>query len=236
MIVPGGGLSPEGSRWIACRFGFFLPVRVLSCLFRRLFLDRLMALHEAGHLVFFGAQAGLTDRPAFAAHLTPLRKAEWAVYAKRPSGGPEAVLAYLSRYTHRVAISNSRLVACDAASVTFRWKDYRARGQGAPWQKNMSLTDDEFIRRFLIHVLPRSFHRIRHYGLLASATRAATIARIRGLLGAVPPNGGVPPEAEASPPASPCPCCGGPMIVIEILGRVMTSRPGTGSSFKVDTS
>ena len=236
MIVPGGGLSPDGSRWVACRSGFFLPVRVLSRLFRRFFLNRLMALHEAGHLVFFGAQAGLADRRAFAAHLAPLRKAEWVVYAKRPFGGPEAVLAYLSRYTHRVAISNSRLVACDAASVTFRWKDYRARGKGAPWQKTMSLAPDDFIRRFLMHVLPRGFHRIRHYGLLASATRAAAIARIRDLLGAVPPTDGVPPEAEASPPASPCPCCGGRMIVIEIIGRVVTSRPGTGSSFKVDTS
>ena len=236
MIVPGGGLSPDGSRWIACRPGFFLPVRVLSRLFRRLFLDRLMALHEADHLVFFGAQAELADRRAFAAHLAPLREAEWVVYAKRPFGGPEAVLAYLSRYTHRVAISNSRLVACDDTTVTFRWKDYRARGKGAAWQKTMTLAADEFIRRFLIHVLPRGFHRIRHYGLLASATRAATITRIRGLLGAVPPIDGVPPEAEASPPASPCPCCGGRMIVIEILGRVVTSRPGTGSSFKIDTS
>ena len=148
---------------------------------------------------------------------------------------PEAVLAYLSRYTHRVAISNSRLVACDDTTVTFRWKDYRARSKGVAWQ-TMSLAPDDFIRRFLIHVLPRGFHRIRHYGLLAGPTRAATIARIRGLLGAVPPNDGVSPEAEASPPASPCPCCGGRMIVIEILGRVVTSRPGTGSSFKIDTS
>ena len=146
------------------------------------------------------------------------------------------MLAYLSRYTHRVAISNSRLVACDDATVTFRWKDYRARGKGAPWQKAMTLAADDFIRRFLVHVLPRGFHRIRHYGLFASATRAAAIARIRGLLGGTPPNGSDRQDTEASPPASPCPCCGGRMIVIEILGRVATSRPGTGSSFKVDTS
>ncbi len=145
MIVPGGGLSPDGSRWVACRLGFFLPVRVLSRLFRRLFLDRLAALHEAGRLVFFGDQAGLADRDAFAAHLAPLRSAEWVVYAKRPFGGPEAVLAYLSRYTHRVAISNSRLVSCDESSVTFRWKDYRARGKGAPWLKTMTLAADTFI-------------------------------------------------------------------------------------------
>jgi len=127
VIAPGGGLSLDGSRWIACRPGFFLPVRVLSRLFRRLFLDRLIALHEAGRLAFFGEQAGLADRDAFAVHLAPLRKAEWVVYAKRPFGGPEAVLAYLSRYTHRVAISNSRLVSHDERGVTFRWKDYRAR-------------------------------------------------------------------------------------------------------------
>jgi hypothetical protein len=187
MIVPGGGLSPDGSRWIACRPGFFLPVRGLSRLFRRLFLDRLAALHDAGRLVFSGLQAALTDRGAFAAHLAPLRKAEWVVYAKRPFGGPEAVLAYLSRYTHRVAISNSRLLACDESGVTFRWKDYRARGKGADWIKSMALTADEFIRRFLIQVLPSGFHRIRHYGLLASGTRATAITRIRDLLGAQPP-------------------------------------------------
>ena len=239
MIVPGGGLSPDGSRWIACRPGFFLPVRVLSHLFRRLFLDRLTALQEAGHLVFFGDQAGLADSRAFAVHLAPLRKAEWVVYAKRPFGGPEAVLAYLSRYTHRVAISNSRLIACDEATVTFRWKDYRARGKGAPWQKTMTLTADEFIRRFLIHVLPRGFHRIRHYGLFASGTRAGAITRIRGLLGAMPPIGGDHQDAEAADTSAltpPCPCCGGRMIVIEILGRVVPTWQRTGSGFKVDTS
>ncbi len=238
MIVPGGGLSPDGSRWVACRPGFFLPVRVLSRLFRRLFLDRLTALHEAGRLVFFGDQAGLADRDAFAAHLAPLRKAEWVVYAKRPFGGPEAVLAYLSRYTHRVAISNSRLVSCDESSVTFRWKDYRARGKGAPWLKTMTLAADAFIRRFLIHVLPSGFHRIRHYGLFASGIRAAAIARIRDLLGAVPPAGDDHQQETAAdpspPPDPPCPCCGGRMVVIEVFGRVMPRHRGT--AFRVDTS
>ncbi len=240
MIVPGGGLSPDGSRWVACRLGFFLPVRVLSRLFHRLFLDRLVALHEAGRLVFFGDQAGLADRDAFAAHLAPLRSAEWVVYAKRPFGGPEAVLAYLSRYTHRVAISNSRLVSCDESSVTFRWKDYRARGKGAPWLKTMTLAADTFIRRFLIHVLPSGFHRIRHYGLFASGIRAAAIARIRALLCAVAPTGDDHQQETAAdlspPPDPPCPCCGGRMMVIEVFGRMVPSRSRTGSAFRVDTS
>ena len=184
VVVPGGGLSPDGSRWVACRPGFFLPVRVLSRLFRRLFLDRLAAAHRAGRLAFFGELAALADPAAFAAHLAPLRRSEWVVYAKRPFAGPEAVLAYLSRYTHRVAISNSRLLALDERGVTFRWKDYRARdgAKGGAWIKTMTLSADEFIRRFLLHVLPDGFHRIRHYGLFASGTRAANIARIRNLL------------------------------------------------------
>ena len=238
MIVPGGGLSPDGSRWIACRPGFFLSVRVLSRLFRRLFLDRLAALHDAGRLVFFGEQAGLVDRAAFAAHLAPLRKAEWVVYAKRPFGGPEAVLAYLSRYTHRVAISNSRLLACDEGTVTFRWKDYRARGKGAEWRKTMRVAADEFIRRFLIHVLPSGFHRIRHYGLFASGTRAAHVARIRSLLAHVPA-AGVHQEADAAEPPptiQPCPCCGGRMVVVESFGRGSTPRVRPVSAFRVDTS
>jgi hypothetical protein len=129
MIVPGGGISLDGRRWVSCRPGFFLPVRVLSRLFRRLFLDRLAAAHAAGRLAFFGNHAALADPQAFSAYLAPLRKAEWVVYAKKPFGGPQAVLAYLSRYTHRVAISNSRLIACDRNGVTFRWKDYRAKGR-----------------------------------------------------------------------------------------------------------
>ena len=180
MIVPGGGISLDGERWVACRPGFFLPVRVLSRLFRRLFLEKLTAAHNAGHLKFFGDHAALADPQAFAAYLAPLRRTEWVVYAKRPFGGPQAVLAYLSRYTHRVAIANSRLIACDHAGVTFRWKDYRADGRDR--QKVMTLATGEFIRRFLIHVLPHGFHRIRHYGLFASGTRADNIARARRLL------------------------------------------------------
>ena len=219
MIVPGGGLSPDGTRWVACKPGFFLHVRVLARLFRRLFLEGLVALHRAGQLRFFGDLAGLADATAFAEWAAALRKIDWVVYAKPPFGGPEAVLAYLSRYTHRVAISNHRLVSADADNVAFRWKDYRIKRGDR--QKVMRLATDEFIRRFLIHVLPDGFHRIRHYGLLASATRKATIARIRDLLGQQQP------ELEAQEPTEPapltlrepCPCCGGPMRVIEIFRR-----------------
>jgi hypothetical protein len=170
MIVPGGGVSLDVQSWAACRPGFFLPVRVLSRLFRRLFMEKLVAAHAAGRLHFFGALAKLADRAAFAQYLAPSRAVEWVVYSKRPFGGPEAVLAYLSRYTHRVAISNSRLLACDGAGVAFKYKDYRANGRAR--QKVMRLTTDEFIRRFLIHVLSTGFHRIRHYGLFASGVRA----------------------------------------------------------------
>lgn len=180
-IVPGGGLSPDGGRWIACKPGFFLSVRVLPRLFRRRFLEALGQLHRAGRLRFFGEFAALTDARAFAHWLAPLRKCEWVVYAKRPFAGPEAVLAYLSRYTHCVAISNSRLVAMDEQGVTFRWKDYRAKGRTR--RKTMTLDADEFMRRFLLHVLPGGFHRIRHYGLLANGNRTANLARIRELLG-----------------------------------------------------
>jgi hypothetical protein len=165
---------------VACRPGFFLPVRVLSRLFRRLFLEKLIAAHKTGYLKLFGGHVALADAQAFAANLAPLRRAEWVVYAKRPFGGPQAVLAYLSRYTHRVAIANSRLIACNRNGVTFRWKDYRADGRER--QKVMTLATGEFIRRFLIHVLPQGFHRILHYGLLASGTRADNIARVRRLL------------------------------------------------------
>src|SRR5436853_2264392 len=172
MIVPAGGISLDGSRWVPCRPGFFLPVRVLSRLFRRLFLERLTAAHQ--QLAFFGQHAPLANAQAFATYLAPLHKTEWVVYSKRPFGGPEAVLAYLSRYTHRVAIANSRLIAFDQHGVTFRWKDYRIEGRER--HKLMTLTTDEFIRRFLIHVLPRGFHRIRHYGLLAKTACADAIA------------------------------------------------------------
>src|SRR5271165_1126405 len=180
VIVPGGGLSPDGSRWIACKPGFFLPVRVLSRLFRRLFLEGLAALHAAGRLAFLGDLAPLADKPAFDAALAPLRRSEWVVYAKRPFAGPKAVLAYLARYTHRVAISNARLIALDEKGVTFKWKDYRIKGRDR--LKTMTLDAGEFIRRFLLHVLPSGFHRIRHYGLFAGAVRADNIERVRQLL------------------------------------------------------
>ena len=219
MIVPGGGLSPDGTKWVACKPGFFVHVQVLSRLFRRLFLEGLLALHRTGRLVFYGDLASLKEARAFATWLAPFRKAEWVVYAKPPFGGPEAVLAYLSRYTHRVAISNSRLVSADAKTVAFRWKDYRTRQGGR--QKIMRLTTDEFIRRFLIHVLPDGFHRIRHYGLLASATRKASIAKIRSLVGEAQPEPAPQVAAEVIPLAlrEPCPCCGGPMRIIEIFRR-----------------
>jgi hypothetical protein len=224
IIVPGGGLSPDGTRWIACRPGFFLPVRVLSRLFRRLFIDGLLALHRARNLVFFGDLAGLANADTFAAWLAPLRTSEWLVYAKPPFGGPEAVLAYLSRYTHRVAISNSRLISADAETVTFRWKDYRIKNGDR--QKVMRLATGEFIRRFLIHVLPDGFHRIRHYGLLASAGRKANIAKIRTLLGAETVIQDEVPNAEVIPLTlrEPCPDCGGPMRIIEIFRRGQRPR------------
>ena len=217
-IVPGGGISPDGGRWVSCRPGFFLPVRVLSRLFRRLFLEKLIAAHEAGRLKFFNDLAHLQDRDAFADLLAPLRKIEWVVYAKRPFAGPEAVLAYLSRYTHRVAIANSRLIALDDQGVTFKWKDYRAKTRDR--QKLMTLATDEFIRRFLIHVLPAGFHRIRHYGLLANGGRAENLARARELLDLPAPQDAPDPGAgDYEPPslAQPCPSCGGPMIIIEIF-------------------
>ena len=219
MIVPGGGLSPDGTRWVACRPGFFLHVRVLSRLFRRLFLEGLMDLHRAGQLAFFGDLAELANADTFTAWLAPFRKSEWVVYAKPPFGGPEAVLAYLSRYTHRVAISNARLVSADAEIVAFRWKDYRIKSGDR--QKVMRLATQEFIRRFLMHVLPDGFHRIRHYGLLAGAARKATIARIRNLLGQRPPELEAPEPTEPAPLTlrEPCPCCGGPMHIIEIFRR-----------------
>jgi hypothetical protein len=219
MIVPGGGLSKDGNRWVACKPGFFLHVRVLSRLFRRLFIEGLLALHCEGELNFFGDLAGLSEPQAFAAYLAPLRKIEWVVYAKPPFGGPEAVLAYLSLYTHRVAISNSRIVSVDATTVAFRWKDYRIKN--GERQKVMRLATGEFIRRFLIHVLPDGFHRIRHYGLLASATRKANIAKVRALLRAEVVVNEDPPTAEIIllTLREPCPDCGGQMRIIETFRR-----------------
>lgn len=236
MIVPGGGISPDGRRWVSCRPGFFLPVRVLSRLFRRLFLERLIAAHK--QLQFFGDQAHLADIKCFAAYLMPLRKAEWVAYSKRPFGGPEAVLAYLSRYTHRVAIANSRLIAVDEQGVTFKWKDYRIEGRDR--YKRMTLATDEFIRRFLIHVLPKGFHRIRHYGLLAKPSSADNIVRARELL-AAPKSQDEPVDLgdESEPLPHPCPCCGGRMIIIEIFERGATPRHQPTASvngFRIDTS
>ncbi len=216
MIVPGGGIALDGERWISARPAFLLPVRVLGALFRRLFLSRLLALYQEGRLGFFGGMAHLAERRAFLRHLSPIRKKRWVVYAKPPFAGPEAVLAYLSRYTHRVAISNSRLLRFDDAGVTFRFKDYRRNGSAR--QQVMTLTTDEFIRRFLLHDLPRGFHRIRHYGLLASGTRRDNLERARQLLAVAPaPANDVLVELPETRP--PCPCCGGHMVVIEILER-----------------
>jgi hypothetical protein len=220
MIVPGGGIARDASRWINAPPAFFLPVRVLGALFRRLFLAGLVELHDAGKLVFFGAQAELADRRSFLRHLAPLRTKRWVVYAKAPFAGPEAVLAYLSLYTHRVAISNRRLIAFDEAGVTFRYKDYRRSGPQR--QQVMTLDTHEFMRRFLLHVLPHGFHRIRHYGLFASTTRKANIAHARELL-AAPVSPSEPIEA-AEPPDQlpPCPCCGGRMRIIETFERWMS--------------
>lgn len=240
MIVPGGGISLDGSRWVSCRPGFFLPVRVLSRLFRRLFLQKLHAAHAAGRLSFYGDHSLLAEAKAFAVYLPPLREIEWVVYSKRPFGGPEAVLAYLSRYTHRVAISNSRLISADPSRVSFSYKDYRIEGPDR--YKVMTLATHEFIRRFLMHVLPKGFHRIRRYGLFATPACADNIARARKLL-ALPKPQGVLASADASndnnPPGNQCPCCGGRMIIIETFaaGTTPKHRPtGPTNSIRIDTS
>jgi Putative transposase/Transposase zinc-binding domain len=245
MIVPGGGLAKDGSRWISCKPNFLLPVRVLSKLFRRLMLEKLAVAHKAGQLRFFGSHAHLADAKAFAAFLAPLRNKRWFVYAKRPFAGPKAVLAYLSRYTHRVAISNRRLIAIDERRVTFKVKDYRIEGPGR--YTTMTLDVGEFIRRFLIHVLPKGFHRIRHYGLFASSNRAEKIARARELLGLVTSAADASTKAQhtvetdpaAQAPAHPCPCCGGRMFIIETFeaGCQPRHRPTAPlPAFRIDTS
>ena len=226
-IVPGGGLSADGERWVACKPGFFLPVRVLSRLFRRRFLEELDRAHRAGQLQFFGEDASLADAGSFAAWLTPLRESEWVVYAKRPFAGPAAVLAYLSRYTHRVAISNQRLVAFDDQGVSFRWKDYRLKGHTRI--KTMTLSADEFMRRFLLHVLPGGLHRIRHYGLIANTERRDNLARARELLQVQAPGAETEAQAEGrpaacAPPSFVCPDCGAAMIVIDTLLRTPRIR------------
>ncbi|SFB34505.1 Transposase zinc-binding domain-containing protein [Collimonas sp. OK607] len=225
-IVPGGGLSLDGDRWVACKPGFFLPVRVLSRLFRRRFIEELNKAYHTGLLQFFGDYAQLADAAAFADWLAPPRKCEWVVYAKRPFAGPEAVLAYLSRYTHRVAISNSRLLSLDERGVTFRWKDYRAKGSTR--HKTMTIAADEFMRRFLLHVLPGGFHRIRHYGLLANAERKNNLAQLRALLQVASitsvQSGSADASVGASQPSFICRHCGGTMHIIETLLRVQPIR------------
>jgi Putative transposase len=240
MIVPGGGLSADGRSWIPCKPHFFLPVRVLAKLFGRVFLEKLAAAHEAGRLTFFGDHSALSAADAFAVYLAPLRRTKWFVYAKRPFAGPAAVLAYLSRYTHRVAISNHRLIAADSRGVTFTYKDYRRAGSDR--YRTMTLGPHEFIRRFLIHVLPKGFHRIRHYGLFASAERQHNIAQARELLAAPAPKVEKANDAEAGASkrlAPACPCCGGRMVIIETFARGATlrHRPATPTrSSRIDTS
>lgn len=224
-IVPGGGPSSDGTRWIACPPGFFLSVRVLGRLFRRLFLERLAGAFAAGELCFFGELAPLADAGAFAAHCAMLRGIDWVVYAKRPFGGPDQVLAYLGRYTHRVAIANSRLVGMADGKVSFRWKDYRREGR----QKVMTLDAGEFMRRFLLHVLPPGFHRIRHFGFMANGHRAARLARCRRLLAEQivvderPIQRSAPAECNRKPTFchdhNTCPCCGGVLRLASALPR-----------------
>jgi len=234
MIVPGGGIALDGSKWIACKPNFFLPVLVLSKLFRRLMLEKLAPAHNAGKITFFGEHAHLADAKAFAAFLAPLKRKRWFVYSKRPFAGPKAVLAYLARYTHRVAISNSRLIAADATSVTFKVKDYRVEGPGR--YTTMTLGTHEFIR-FLIHVLPKGFHRIRHYGLLAGGTRDKNLAQARALLEVE----SIDAEDQAAADdvaqatlAAPCPCCGGRMVVIETFDA--GCQPRYARILRIDTS
>ena len=241
MIVPGGGVSPDGDRWIGCKPNFFLPVFVLSRLFRRLMLEKLAAAHASGKLVFFGSHAHLSCPTAFAKLLAPLRKKRWFVYAKEPFAGPKQVLAYLSRYTHRVAISNSRLLRTDGKTITFRVKNYRA--SGGTRYTTMTLDIADFIQRFLLHVLPKGFHRIRHYGLLATGQRAENIERARELLGVAMPVDATADVSASDDPAGAelpsCPCCGSRQRIVETFLRGETPRHRPSSRplvFKVDTS
>ena len=242
MIVPGGGFSLDGKRWVSCRPRYLLPVPVLSALFRRLFLEKLAATHRLGKLQFFGEHANLSDAKAFTAYLAPLHNSKWVVYCKRPFGGPKEVLRYLARYTHRVAISNRRLIAYDDKGVTFKWKDYRLDGPAR--YKVMTLTAHEFIRRFLMHVLPAGFHRIRYYGLLASGQRSDNVARARELLtlpilpiDAIKAATASTEQSQAQSRA--CPCCGGAMLIIERFERGATPhyRPSAPKpTVRIDTS
>ncbi len=226
-IVTGGGLSDNRQRWVASRPNFLVPVKVLSRLFRHRFLDALLKAHDNGRLHFFANLDSLNDAAAFAEHLRPLQTIDWVVYAKRPFAGPDAVLSYLSRYTHRIAISNRRLITFDQHGVTFRYKDYR-NGNANPWT-SMTLATDEFMRRFLLHVLPSGFHRIRHYGLFANAQRKHKLNTARALLTCKPraENERTDPaekDAHDKPPAFTCRHCGEPMIIIEVLNPQHAAR------------
>ena len=227
MIVPGGGLSSDSAQWIETAPKFLLPVLVLSALFRRRMLEALAAAHKAGKLVFFGEHAHLANATTFANYLEPHRCKDWHVYAKRPFAGPKAVLAYLARYTHRVAISNRRLISADERGVTFKYKDYRIDGPGR--YKTMTVHPHEFIRRFLIHVLPKGLHRIRHYGLLANGSRKENLAKARALLNVPVP--AMANDADITPTTDqadtyprPCPCCGARMLIIETFEGVCRPR------------
>ena len=238
MIVPGGGLSLDGTRWVAARSNFLVHVNLLARLFRGKMLAMLMHAHDAGELKFFNTHAGLADKRTFKRFISPLRRIKWVVHCKAPFAGPEQVLRYLSRYTHRVAISNRRLVAANDDAIAFRWKDYRINGPGR-W-KTMRLHPHEFIRRFLLHVLPKGFHRIRHYGLFANANRAENIAKARALLNVARPAADPqkqPDVALDTPRVLPCPCprCGARMIVIEVFARGCEPRWRPTPS-RIDTS
>ena len=224
-IVPGGGISIENGQWVNCKPGFFLPVRVLSRLFRRLFLEKLGNAYQNGELNFYAQQQALVSPQAFAARLKPLREIEWVVYAKRPFAGPESVLAYLARYTHRVAIANSRLLALDEKGVTFRWKDYRSKQRYR--HKTMTLSADEFIRRFLLHILPRGFHRIRYYGLFANTVRVANLVRTRKLLNSATPatqSAQTLHNSDTHHCSYVCRSCASPMTIIYTFKRIQTAR------------
>jgi hypothetical protein len=227
-IIPGGGLSLDGEKWVSCKSGFFLPVRVLSRLFRRLYLEGLREAYEQNKLLFFGECLSIEEERHFLAWLNNQRKIDWVVYAKRPFAGPQAVLAYLSRYTHRVAIANSRLVAMDKQTVSFKWKNYRVKEQNR--QRTMTLTHDEFIRRFLLHVLPSGFHRIRHYGLTANTGRKKNLGKARQLLNVnepiIPLDKALSSEAKSHEPTPTfvCPCCGAGMIVTDVLLHLYLPR------------
>ena len=227
-VVTGGGLSMDGEQWVACKPGFFLPVRVLSHLYRRLFLEKLTQAYQLNKLQFFAQQQAIKEEKHFMDWITSLSQIEWVVYAKRPFAGPAAVLAYLSRYTHRIAIANSRLLSMDEHGITFRWKDYRLKG--AKRYKPMTLTADEFIRRFLIHVLPSGFHRLRHYGLIANANRKDNLLRARKLLQVKEAECPAQEEttdkyqSENQETTYVCPDCGAPMIIIETFPRCQQPR------------